>query len=197
MVKRVRAQAKTASTTLRTSPRSKYGLELTARKQHRNVSGVIEWAIDRVLRGKSGVDAKESITKKTTYPDGRIEEWEEEGPSLLDKLWDENECFRFLKLKEHAPELMSYEEKEIWSLIEQEPLFWQEDELDTALVAEAWDLLNDAIYEDEWDTLELNQIAESLNKNRSKIKVSPNDKPETSNIAQKTLKRRRKASTVK
>ncbi|MDD2758906.1 MAG: hypothetical protein PHH11_01290 [Methylomonas sp.] len=197
MVKRVRAQAKTASTTLRTSPRSKYGLELTARKQHRNVSGVIEWAIDRVLRGKNGVDAPESIPKKTTYADGRVEEWEEKGPSLLDKLWDENECFRFLKLNKHAPELMSYEEKQIWFWIEQEPSFWQEDKLDTALVEEAWDFLNESIDEDEWDTLKFNQIVESFNKNRSKIKPSPNDKPETGNITQKTIKRRSKASTVK
>ncbi|MBY0404184.1 MAG: hypothetical protein K2X66_09815, partial [Cyanobacteria bacterium] len=46
------SQTKAEALTLRVNPKIKYGLELLARKQHRTLSSVMEWAIDKALKDK-------------------------------------------------------------------------------------------------------------------------------------------------
>lgn len=91
---RKRQTAKTESLTVRLSPRVRYGLELLARKQRRNLSSVIEWAINCLaFNGENGLI--------------------ENDVNLLDQLWDTDEIKRIKLLKLHKPDLLTYEEEVI------------------------------------------------------------------------------------
>jgi hypothetical protein len=78
---------KTESLTVRLSPRVKFGLELLARKQHRTLAGVVEWAIDMGM----------------SDPDNGIPD--------LDELWSPLAGERLKNLKDAHPNLLSYEEE--------------------------------------------------------------------------------------
>lgn len=87
---------KSESLTVRLSPRVKYGLELLARKQHRNLSSVVEWAVMEAIRNK-----QTGLLDK----DNKL--------NLLDKLWHIEEMMRMELLKKHNPELLTFEEEVI------------------------------------------------------------------------------------
>lgn len=124
--------------TVRLDPKLKYGMELAARRQRRTVSGYIEWAVARSLSEvaeASGGDQKRSIR------------------DVLDAVWSPLPHFRFLKLAEMYPQLMSIEEEIIWNEIQRNDVFWFEEDLgpdggkfkaiDRDLVSEFWDQLQE------------------------------------------------------
>ena len=77
---------KSNSLTVRLEPKLRYGLELLARKQRRNLSGVVEWALLCQINSKDdGID--------------------------LEKLWDVDEVGRINCLSKYAPELLTFEER--------------------------------------------------------------------------------------
>lgn len=77
---------KNTSITVRLDPKTRYGLELIARQQHRNLSSVVNWIIYKAIT--------------ITFPD-------------LAKLWDVDELARLKKLKLHRPDLLSYDEEKL------------------------------------------------------------------------------------
>lgn len=79
---------------IRVHPKIKYGLDLLSRKQHRTMTSVVEWAINRMLK-----DNIEGLSGK------------------LDELWDTSEPDRYIKLALYYPELMTYEEELLWKNI--------------------------------------------------------------------------------
>jgi len=86
------------SATFRLEPQLKYMAEVASRVQKRNLTNYIEWAIEHSL---------EAITMNN-------------GEKLIDlysELWDVNEVDRFLRLSFNYPELMTYEEQEIFKVI--------------------------------------------------------------------------------
>jgi len=85
---------KTASMTVRLDPKLKYGLEILARKQYRNLSSLVEWALNKALQDK------------------------QEGLPFLNQIWDVDEADRFIKLAEHSPELLTFDEQKLWKLID-------------------------------------------------------------------------------
>lgn len=76
---------RTETLTARFTPKIKYGAELLARKHHRTLAGVLEWAVSE-----------------------KIDEY-----LPIDPLWDADPEKRIRLLKQHAPHLLTYEE-EIW-----------------------------------------------------------------------------------
>jgi len=105
--------------TVRLTPKIKYGLELQARKQHRTLAGVVEWAIERGLN-----DEVDGLTKKITVESdsGNVEG---RNYNLLEYVWDPNEAKRLCLLGTFAPELMTYEEQKIWAFIAQNAYYWR------------------------------------------------------------------------
>ena len=73
------------SLTIRIQPKLRYGLVLLARKQRRNLSGVVEWALHCSIHGDDGLD--------------------------LEKLWACDDKTRIKNLEKHAPNLLTFEEQ--------------------------------------------------------------------------------------
>ncbi len=91
---------KTTSLTVRLDPKLKYGLEILSRKQHRNLSSTVEWALNMVLGNAS------------------------DGLPYLEEIWDVDEADRLVKLALYSPELLTYGEQKIWKLIKESGLCW-------------------------------------------------------------------------
>jgi hypothetical protein len=81
---------------VRMPEKTRYGIDLLARKYRTQVSAIVTKAVDALL-------AKEKLT---TRNDGEL--W-----SLLDKLWSESPGMRIIKLVREAPELATEDEKRI------------------------------------------------------------------------------------
>lgn len=92
-------QAKAESITVRLDPKIRYGLELLARKQRRNLSSVVEWALHKAM-----LDQENGIIEKS-----------ENG--LLYQLWDIEESDRFILMALIRPDLLTFEEEHLFKLI--------------------------------------------------------------------------------
>jgi hypothetical protein len=109
-------QAKGLTLTIRISPKSKFVMELLARKQRRTVSAVIEWLAMQA--------ADETFSESVEFEEDGVTHTVKR--SLSDLLWDVDEVHRLINLAGLAPELMTYDEELIWSTIRNEPCFWLE-----------------------------------------------------------------------
>lgn len=93
-------QLKTEGLTIRMNPQVKFALELMARKQHRTLTLVVEWALQQAI-----ADPQQGLG------------------DLLDKVWDPLEADRFIKMALNCPELLTYEEQLVWKVIREEAYF--------------------------------------------------------------------------
>jgi hypothetical protein len=93
-------QLKTQGLTIRMNPQVKFALELMARKQHRTLTLVVEWALQQAI-----LDPAQGLG------------------DILDKVWDPMEPDRFVKMALHCPELLTYEEQLLWKMICEEEYF--------------------------------------------------------------------------
>jgi hypothetical protein len=84
---------KSASITVRLDPKLKYGLEILARKQYRNLSSLVEWALNKALNDPN------------------------DGLPFLNEIWDFDETDRFINLANHSPELLTFDEQKLWRLL--------------------------------------------------------------------------------
>ena len=106
-------QTKVETLTIRVSPKMKFGLELLARKQHRNLTSVADWALYKALK-----DPVEGLSE-----------------GLLEEVWDPYEPDRLVKLALKCPELLTYEEELIWRIIQNDSFYWN-DERDAIVTIE-------------------------------------------------------------
>ncbi|TAE80789.1 MAG: hypothetical protein EAZ74_06095 [Alphaproteobacteria bacterium] len=95
-------QNRSETVTIRLDPKLKYLAEIAARKQRRTLSSFIEWAVDQSLKH---VTLEEHYNNEVSVADCAI------------KLWDIDESERFLRLAISFPELLNYDEQEIFKLI--------------------------------------------------------------------------------
>lgn len=116
-------QEKTASMTVRLDPKLKYGLEILARKQYRNLSSLVEWSLNKALSDP------------------------EDGLPDLDKIWDVYEADRLVKLALYKPELLNFDEQKIWKLIKENGACWKGGYVATVWT---WSLCEQNVY---WSTI--------------------------------------------
>lgn len=83
---------------LRLDPRLKYIADIAARKQRRSIANYIEFALENALR-QTPMDP--ANPNRNAYDEGLA-------------LWDIDEVERFIRLAEHHPDLLSYEEQLLW-----------------------------------------------------------------------------------
>jgi hypothetical protein len=95
-------QTKTENITIRANPKNKFGLELLARKQHRNISSILDRAIEKAIS-----DTEDGLG------------------GVLDDVWDPEECDRIINIALKYPKLLNYEEELVWKLIQQIPDLWK------------------------------------------------------------------------
>jgi len=106
--------AKSDVITIRLSPKLKYGLELLSRKQHRNISSLVTWAIEQAINDPAyGLYKNMSKGLKVAEP-----------KQMLDVLWDVDPADRLVKLAIHWPELMTYEEEKLVKIIKKGGWGW-------------------------------------------------------------------------
>ena len=95
------SQPKGESITIRVNPKIKYGVELLSRKQHRSLTSVVEWAIDKALKdSQDGFFFPDELYDPVT---GR------RSSDALELLWDPDEISRFIKLAYGWKSLMTYD----------------------------------------------------------------------------------------
>jgi hypothetical protein len=124
---------KAEAVTVRLNPKAKFGLELSARRQRRTISAVVESFIEKGLE-----EDEAGIFSASTE-------------SILNEIWDPEECECFLNLAIHYPELMTHEEHLIWKAIRENPVFHkragiladEKDKYNLDAIREHWELLND------------------------------------------------------
>lgn len=120
----MKPHAKVETLTIRVSPKIKYGLELLARKQHRTLSSVADWALSKALK----------------EPGEGLED------GLLEEVWDPLEPDRLVKLALKCPELLTYEEQLLWKVIKDNSYFWlSPTEVHLGFVKMKWSLIKAAL----------------------------------------------------
>lgn len=172
-----KGQQKSSALTLRITPRNKYGLELMARIQHRTLSSVIDWVIERTLHGGE-IDFMPEIRMPPTKGFGGLEAYEvlPNMNCLLDLIWSPFEHERVINLATKAPNLMTYEESLIWSKIQEQPELWNKGKLNKPLIKACWDLLNDYANSEQFDENRFESIIDASVKSKlKKDKAGPFD----------------------
>lgn len=105
---------------VRFEPQMRFGAELAARAEKRTLSSYIESTVFKHIQTIDVyflVEDSFLASRTSTNPLMLAE--------LVKKLWDADEVQRFLNLAEHAPLLLSPEERLRWSFINKERSFWR------------------------------------------------------------------------
>ncbi|MBF0383612.1 MAG: hypothetical protein HQL69_21535 [Magnetococcales bacterium] len=119
------------SLTLRFDPKTRRGLEILARKQHRTVSAVVEWAVGAALHHKT-----EGLMFNFGNPEPEM---------LMDKVWDVSEPDHLIKLAEACPDLLSYDEAWIWKVLKESSNQTKNSDgsWNMVLIRKDWDLIKE------------------------------------------------------
>jgi len=130
--------------TVRLDPKLKFAAELAARKQRRTISSFIEWAVEQAI-------------ENVQITPGIINDAGESVSDILSYIWDVEEADRLVKLATFFPQLLTFEEEQIWKLIREYNFFWKErkkpsqdstnlaESINLQKVREYWDNLNKII----------------------------------------------------
>lgn len=98
---------------IRFTPRIKFALELLGRRQRRTHAIIIERALER--------EAEECLTLSEEESGGI----DGHPRNMLDFLWDPEEADRFVKLAQHFPKLLTYQEEHQWKMIRESKKYWK------------------------------------------------------------------------
>lgn len=109
--KQNRSESHAESLTVRMSARTRYGLELLARRQRRTLASLIEWLGTEALHNQS-LTTLTGESKPVTQ-------------ALDDGLWDPLEPDRVIALARRHTDLLAYDEQLVWKVIMNEPSFWK------------------------------------------------------------------------
>lgn len=102
----------TVVVTFRFDQRLHFGLELLARKQHRSLNSVVEWAIARLID-----DPNEGLAQAS--PDGRGR-----ATKILDEVWDQEEPDRIVNLALRYPPLLGPNWERVWKGVREDKSLW-------------------------------------------------------------------------
>jgi hypothetical protein len=98
--------ARSEVVTVRLDPKLRYLAELAARKQRRTLSSFIEWAVEDVLKRVTLSSGPDGV------PDTAVER-------EAHRLWSVDGKERFVRLAILHPDLMTYEDQQVWSLLQE------------------------------------------------------------------------------
>ena len=101
---------RTETVTIRLDPKLRYLVELAVRVQRRTTSSFIEWSIEKAL---DLVVLDEGTNRACTVDEAAF------------LLWDPDEEDHFALLGFWHPELMTYEEQQLWKIVRESPWLWR------------------------------------------------------------------------
>lgn len=97
--------------TVRFDPQLKYAAELAARKQRRTLSSYIEWAIEENVKYMTAIEGDLNTAKRSIS-------------EIAWLTWDVDEPDRIINLAMYLPELLSFEEQQVWKVVSECDYFW-------------------------------------------------------------------------
>jgi hypothetical protein len=103
-------QAKGENINVRVTPKIRFGIELLARKQRRNISSVVEWALQKAMN-----DPIEGLIEPDPEAIGTT-------INILQLLWDVDEFDRIYYMAAFKEDLLTYEEERLIKLIRESEL---------------------------------------------------------------------------
>jgi hypothetical protein len=101
---------------VRFDPQIKYAAELAARKQRRTLSSYIEWAIEQNVKDMTGIEG-DFVFNQRSFNKLSINDI-----ALL--TWDVDEPDRIINLALYVPDLLSFEEQQVWKVVSECDYFW-------------------------------------------------------------------------
>lgn len=107
MKKQAESARKSTVFTLRLEPKLRFALDLLARKRHRTMTSVIEWALHKAIEDQdSGLFIRNALDDSTK--------------NILDDVWDTEPADRFIKLAMNYPSLLTFDEDRLWKVIRED-----------------------------------------------------------------------------
>jgi len=97
-------QGKAESITVRLDPKTRYGLELLARKQRRNLSSVVEWALQKAIN-----DPDQGLIEKSVINGQDL--------NYLNMLWDVEEADRHYLMAVWRQDWLTFEEEKLIKVV--------------------------------------------------------------------------------
>ncbi len=109
---------------LRLDPKTKFLIDLISRSHKRTITGVIEWAVERMARQESPPFFAPGDTSLM---------------DIAEMCWPTEEPVRLMNLYRHATPLMTYEEQRIIETIKSTPELHFGEDINEAWVKENWE----------------------------------------------------------
>lgn len=105
---------KSASVSLRLTPRAHFGLALLARVNRLSMSEVVEQALEGLFYG----EGPGTLERRVSGAKERV--------ALLDVSWDERAWVRLGKVAVLAPEMLTSRELSLWERLREDAQYWKE-----------------------------------------------------------------------
>jgi len=99
-----------APISVRFDPKIKHAADMAARYQRRTLSSYIEWAVEFALTNSDTKDLSGQA----------INLWE-----VAEKTFDVDDSEKLIRMALNAPNLLNYDEMQLWKVIETHPYFWR------------------------------------------------------------------------
>jgi predicted transcriptional regulator len=103
---------RTTTLSVRLEPRTRFALELLARRRRSTITAVLEAAIDRIIS-----DPEEGLFDTPAGERGKPE-------NIVDKVWDTDDADRLVKLSMYFPRLLTFEQERLVKMIRENPRLW-------------------------------------------------------------------------
>lgn len=139
--------ARSEQVSIRLDPKLRLAAELAAAKERRTLSSFIEWATEEAVK-RVFIARESTSTPKTAW-------------DVAHQTWDEDAADSLVRLAWWYPELLTHEERKIFKLLREFPIFWapakpheknfqgfddfREARPNWAVIRLAWDLIQDYI----------------------------------------------------
>lgn len=129
MKKQPQKRNKAGAFTLRLDPKTRFAVDLLARKRKRPMTSVIEWALDLAIK-----DRENGLFEKSEG-DGKPK-------NILDDVWDTDEADRFVKMALNYPHFLNFDEERLWKAIREDTSLFRDGKYPNyPAIRKQWELL--------------------------------------------------------
>lgn len=136
---------KSATVTIRLTPKMRFGLELMARRHHDSVQEIMQRAINDLF-----ASTHEGLLVDLCRPEDEVAEGLFAPVNILNAVWSESAAERLANLALLCPELLNTPERRIWAKVRENDRYWKADE---GSEARKLDDLDVEKLEEDWLTL--------------------------------------------
>lgn len=136
---------KSATVTIRLTPKMRFGLELMSRRHHDSVQEIMQRAINDLFGS-----THEGLLVDLCRPEDEVAEGLFAPVNILNAVWSESAAERLANLALLCPELLNTPERRIWAKVMESDSYWKADDGGEARKRDALDV---GKLEEDWETL--------------------------------------------